>query len=103
MIIRLIDALLAGTAFMCAIGLVQFFTGVDLSTFLRIPGLESLKATQGGVRTRSIFNRPFGTALHPIEFGVVAAACVPIAWWRARRSNVMWHWFILGAVRCSAR
>ena len=100
-IIRLIDALLVGTTFMCAIGLVQFFASHDLSTLLRVPGLESLRSSKG-IGTRSIFNRPSGTALHPIEFGVVAAATVPLAWWRARRGNTVRHWLIVGTIAFSA-
>lgn len=98
--VRLVDGLLLGTAFMCGIGLVQFFLSRDLSTMLRLPGLASLRGSSG-IGTRSIFNRPFGTALHPIEFGVVAAAMVPVAWWRAR-NGTRWHWVVLGAIALSA-
>lgn len=79
---------------MCGVGMVQFFAGYDASRLLVIPGL------QGGVQfqavgTRSIFNRPFGTTLHPIEFGVVAAALVPLALWRARSAGGVWRWCAL--------
>jgi O-antigen ligase len=97
---RLIDALLLGATFMCCIGLVQFFSGVDLTTVLRPPGLV-VNNPGSGVATRSIFNRPSGTALHAIEFGVVAAALTPIAWWRAKHGH-RWHWLVLGCLAFSA-
>jgi O-antigen ligase len=38
----------------------------------------------GGITERSGFSRPFGTALHPIEFGAVITTVLPIAIARAR-------------------
>jgi O-antigen ligase len=85
----LLDVMLVGSMFMCVIGVIQFYVGIDPIASVRIPGLvDNGSAT---VDTRSIFNRPFGTALHPIEFGVVAASLLPIAWWRAKNGS-WWHW-----------
>ncbi len=97
---RLIDAMLLGATFMCCIGLLQFFFGLDLTTVLRPPGLVVNNAASG-VSTRSIFNRPSGTALHAIEFGVVASALVPVAWWRAKHGH-RWHRLVLGCLALSA-
>lgn len=95
-IVGVVDVMLAGTAFMSLVGLAQFFTGVDVAQWLRVPGL-SIHRASAGLSTRSIFNRPRGTALHPIEFGVVAAALVPVAWWRARQGATL-AWIALGVI-----
>jgi O-antigen ligase len=66
-----------GTAFMAFIGTLQFVTGNEWQFML--PGLTWNGENFGaGIETRSIFNRPRGTALHPIEFSVVTAAVLPI-------------------------
>lgn len=74
---RLLVAILWGAAFMATVGVVQFFTGFDPARYLRVPGLTA-NYQSVGVGGRSVFNRPFGTALHPIEFGVVCASVLPL-------------------------
>lgn len=68
---------LAGAA-MAAVGIVQFATGWDPVLLIRVPGLR-YDPNFAGIPTRSLFNRPYGTALHPIEFGVVSAVILPLA------------------------
>lgn len=63
---------------MAAIGVVQFLTGFDPTRYLRLPGLVQ-NHVEAGVGARSLFNRPWGTAGHPIEFGVVLGALLPLA------------------------
>lgn len=63
---------------MAAIGVVQFVTGFDPTQYLRLPGLTQ-NHVEVGVGARSLFNRPWGTAGHPIEFGVVLGALFPLA------------------------
>lgn len=65
-------------AVVAALGVIQFFTGVNISRFFIIPGL-SASSDFGFVSSRSILNRPSSTATHPIEFGVVLAALLPLA------------------------
>ncbi len=67
-----------GAAFCATIGAVQFFLRVDPFQQISIPGLR-LNHQIVGIGARSIFNRPFGTALHPIEYGVVLASALPLA------------------------
>lgn len=64
--------------FVASLGIIQFFTGLDIAGFFRIPGLRA-NAAFGEVDARSMFNRPASTATHPIEFGVVLAALLPLA------------------------
>lgn len=68
-----------GAAFLAAIGILQFFTGDPWR--LMLPGLTWNGDALGGIETRSIFNRPLGTTLHPIEFSVVTAAILPIGFY----------------------
>lgn len=67
---------------MVMVGTVQFYFGYDATRLIRLPGL--VLDSEAVVGSRSIFNRPFGTALHPIEYGVVSAALVPLAYWMTR-------------------
>lgn len=77
-----LDALLrrvvAGATFMASLGIIQFFTGLDIAGLFEVPGLTA-SYSFGDVGQRSIFNRVQGTAIHPIEFGVVLALVLPIA------------------------
>ena len=83
---RMIDVMLYCSMAMCAVGLVQFQFGIDLTRSIPFPGLVANQEGIQSVAQRSIFNRPFGTALHPIEFGVVTASLVPLALARAIES-----------------
>jgi len=81
----------AGTA-MAALGIVQFFTGIDYVQILHLPGLVQ-NASSGGLYIRSGFMRVSGTALHSIEFAAVLSICLPIAMYFAlagRRRPIDW-------------
>ena len=60
------------------IGIAQFLFHVAVTPSIRPPGLVENLTLQTG-KTRSIFTRPYSTALHPIEFSVVMASMVPLA------------------------
>lgn len=64
------------------IGLIEFFTGWNISGLIRIPGLVA-NSEFGGVQERSVLRRVAATATHPIEFGVVMGACFPFGIHRA--------------------
>lgn len=63
---------------LATLGLIQFVTGAAWVDRISIPGL-SLNTTLVGVIERAGFNRPGGTAIHPIEFGAVITMILPIA------------------------
>lgn len=65
-------------AFVGAIGILQFATGLNIAGFFTIPGL-SANSEFGGVVSRSVLNRVSATAVHPIEYGVVLAGILPLA------------------------
>ena len=64
-----------GGAFMSLIAVAEFFTGESAQPL--VPGLVWNHELE--VFTRSIFTRPSGTTMHPIELGVVSAALLPLA------------------------
>ncbi len=79
-------------AFVAALGIIQFFSGLDIAAFFRIPGLVA-NSDFGAVDTRSVLRRVSATAVHPIEFGVVMAAVFPIALHRTINDwRAMWTW-----------
>ncbi|QSR32552.1 hypothetical protein CFI00_19055 [Nocardioides sp. S5] len=65
-------------AFVGAIGILQFTTGLNIASFFTIPGL-SANSDFGGVDSRSVLNRVSATAVHPIEYGVVLGGLLPLA------------------------
>lgn len=75
---RLLRVLAYAGGALAALGVLQFFTGLDVARFLEIPGLTA-NTDYATVLQRADFRRPAGTATHPIEFGVVLAMILPIA------------------------
>ena len=74
-----------------SLGIVQYFTGLDIASFFTIPGL-SANSEFGGVDSRSILNRVSSTAVHPIEFAVLMAAVFFLALHRALFSPFRRDW-----------
>ena len=68
------------------LGLAQFFTGASFVNYIQVPGL-SQNADLGVVASRDGFSRPAGTALHPIEYGIVLTMILPIAMHYALRDK----------------
>lgn len=68
-----------GAAFMSFAAMANFLAGFDMSAMLAPPGLTYNVPAFTSDFARSDFTRAFGTADHPIEFGVVAAAILPLA------------------------
>lgn len=74
----LLRRLVTAVGALAALGVVQFFTGLDVARYLQIPGLVA-NTSYAEVLARADFRRPAGTATHPIEFGVVLAIVLPLA------------------------
>lgn len=79
-----LDAVLRRTVllatFMGLVGALQFFTGFNLATRIRIPGLQlNAPVVDIGSRGGPEFARVAGTASHYIEYGVVLAMVLPFA------------------------
>ena len=74
------------------LGVLQFATGKSFTDLIQIPGLTS-NSVLVSVRDRDGFNRPSGTALHPIEFGTALTVMLPLC------LHLAFHPRGLGAVR----
>jgi O-antigen ligase len=59
------------------LGIAQVLTGQLWIDQISIPGLSSTQTS--GLAMRGAFVRPSGTAIHPIEFGVVITMLLPLA------------------------
>ena len=76
---RVLRALCWGGALCGAIAALQFWASLDLAPYLReLPGF-SLNFDNAGILARGALNRAAGTAIHPIELGVVAGMLMPLA------------------------
>jgi O-antigen ligase len=76
---RVLRALSWGGAFCGVVASLQFWLTLDITPYLRLlPGL-SLTSENSGILAREALNRVAGTAIHPIELGVVAGMLLPLA------------------------
>ncbi|UAJ78972.1 O-antigen ligase family protein [Leifsonia sp. ZF2019] len=65
-------------ACLAAMGILQFFTGLDVVSLLHLPGLQA-NSDIGGLYVRAGFRRISGTATHSIEFAAVLGMLLPLA------------------------
>lgn len=82
------------------LGIAQFATGKAFTDLIQIPGL-STNSVLLSVRDREGFNRPSGTALHPIEFGTALTVLLPICLHFAFHDKTMGRfrrWFPVAAM-----
>lgn len=78
---------------LAAMGVIQFFWGVDFVSILHLPGLTQ-NSSWGGLYERSGFPRVSGTAVHSIEFAVVLGIILPVAIHLALQAQrrKAWQW-----------
>ena len=98
---RVARVLVAAVTVISVLGILQFFTGVDVTQWVQLPGLRPVFALHL-IQERSGFNRPAGTATHAIEYGVVLAAVLPLAlhyalFAHSRRSRLL-RWVGVGVL-----
>jgi len=79
----LLGRVIFGATAMASLAIVQFFTGLNASQYIVIPGLTT-QTPFTDLLTRDQLNRPSATAIDPIELAVVLAVCLVIAVHRAR-------------------
>lgn len=79
----MVRRIVLGVAIMAVIGITQFFTGLDITKYISIPGFANV-ITYSDVIVRNGLNRPASTAAQPLEFAAVLAMCLPLAIHRAR-------------------
>lgn len=78
--------IVVGVSALAALGIFQFFTGIDIARYAHVPGLTSRGALTT-VQDSYHLHRVAGTAIHPIEFGVVLAVVLPLALVQALHAN----------------
>ncbi|MFT5200720.1 MAG: O-antigen ligase [Candidatus Aldehydirespiratoraceae bacterium] len=66
-------------SFVSVLGAIQFFTDFDPIRFMTLPGLQLNDGAILSIVVEENFDRVSATAGHPIEFGVVMAAMLPLA------------------------
>ena len=69
---------LAG-ALLATLGLIQFVTKHAIIDWIQVPGMSNDGAYVSGVNARAGFVRVTGTAVHPLEYGLVLCVAFPIA------------------------
>jgi O-antigen ligase len=79
----LLRRVVIGGTTMAAIGIGQFVTGLNIASYLTIPGFTT-KVPLVDLLNRDGINRPSATAAHPLEFAAVLAICLPLALHQAR-------------------
>lgn len=88
---KLLGWVVGAGAVVAGMGVVQYATGLNVASYLRIPGLQRLIAF-GDVLSRSELNRIVVTSSHPIELGVVMAALLPLALHRSLHAGRILPW-----------
>lgn len=81
------------------IGVGQFLLRVEITPSIKPPGLVE-NSEIFTAKSRSLFQRPYSTTLHPIEFSVVMAALLPLAVHYALISRTQFqtlrNWMVVG-------
>lgn len=89
---RVLSAVVAGGGVVAGFGILQFATGVDIASRVRLPGFTYIPAEYDP--SRSGFNRIVSTTSHPIELSVVLVLLLPlalhIAFTSAPRERLRW-------------
>ena len=88
---RVITWIVGAATFVASLGIMQYFTGVNLAGYLQVPGLTPLSSF-GAALSRSDLNRVVSTSAHPIELGVIMAAILPLALHRSLHSTRRIAW-----------
>lgn len=70
--------IILGATALSVLAIIQFFTGLNASNYIKIPGLTTTVVFTD-LLTRNNLNRPSATATDPIELACVLAICLPIA------------------------
>src|SRR5690606_16736984 len=88
---RVVTVIVGAATFVASLGVIQYFTGLNLAAFLNIPGLTAL-TDFGNALSRSDLNRIVATSAHPIELGVVMSSVLPLALHRSLHAKSRWGW-----------
>jgi hypothetical protein len=93
---RLVTWIVRFAGVVATLGLLQYFTGINVAAYIQIPGLST--AVDFTTYTRSVLNRVVATSGHPIEFGVVMATVLPLALHRSLHNRNLGSWIPTGLI-----
>ena len=79
----LLRRIVAGATAMAVVGLLEFFTGLNITKYISIPGL-TVHAQLTDLLSRDGLVRAMATAAQPLEFAAVLAMSLPLAIHQAR-------------------
>jgi hypothetical protein len=85
---RILGALVFGAALVAFIAFLQYFQRLNISQYIRPPGFK-VTGHEAFIYARDGLPRVAGTARHPIEFGLVMAAILPLAMHFARYARTL--------------
>ncbi|NLE99130.1 MAG: hypothetical protein GX596_14260 [Propionibacterium sp.] len=88
---RVVTWIVRGGAIVAFMGILQYFTGLNVAGYIRIPGLQGLQHF-GEALSRSELNRIVSTSAHPIELGVAMASILPLALHRSLHAKKWITW-----------
>src|SRR5439155_18907894 len=95
--------IVTGAGALAAIGIAQFATGINIATYIVIPGFTT-KVPFTGLLSRDGFNRPSATTAQPLEFAAVLLLCLPLAIHLARFAEPgkrIRGWLPVGLIGCA--
>jgi polysaccharide biosynthesis protein PslJ len=87
---RLVSWIVRFAGVVASLGMLQYFTGINVAAMIQIPGLST--AVDFTTYTRSVLNRVVSTSGHPIEFGVIMASILPLALHRSLYNRTAASW-----------
>lgn len=87
-VLRVVRTVVWGATFSAVVAMLQFWARWDVKPLLRqlLPGFE-VTVENGSYQGRDALMRVSGTAIHPIELGVVAGLLLPLAIWLGLRDR----------------
>jgi O-antigen ligase len=98
----MIRRIVLGVTVLAIIGITQFFTSIDITKYISIPGFSNaLFSSYSDVVIRNGLNRVSSTAAAPLEFAAVLVMTLPLAIHQARfapRSLRLRRWLEVGLI-----
>lgn len=98
---RVITWTVRAAGVVATMGVLQYFTGMNVAALIRIPGLQGL-TNFGNALSRSELNRIVSTSAHPIELGVVFASVLPLALHRSLHAGRLMSWLPTSLIGAAA-
>jgi O-antigen ligase len=82
-LVALLGRIVIGATAMAGLAIIEFFSGIDFTKYVEIPGLSSSQVVTDLIVRDGLY-RPAATTAHPLELAAVLAMALPLAIHRAR-------------------